>query len=315
MLIFGLSVKDGVILKLSLKKTLVFLTFGFNIFVVAILASLRDFSVGSDTSRYVGYFLSATESDHTRHEPGFNAFVNAVASFSEEPRVFLFFVVIIVTTLLAAAFYKYFRFLFNTTPGPGDILIFLSLTLFSSWYFVAFANGIRQGISISALYLALYFLSVERKLFVSLTFFIFSASFHLSSFLLLPFVLFVFFPFRFVFFFWLVFGFFYPLGINEFLVKFVSEFFGLGLYESIRFYSITVSEAGAGRYEGFSISFFGYTILWPLVFFFLASSTRLLSELEKSRWFVIVKVYMILCFPYFVFGFGPFSNRYAFICF
>ena len=53
-------------------------------------------------------------------------------------------------------------------------------------------------------------------------------------------VLFVFFPFRFVFFFWLVFGFFYPLGINEFLVKFVSEFFGLGLYESIRFYSITV---------------------------------------------------------------------------
>ena len=97
------------------------------------------------------------------------------------------------------------------------------------------------------------------------------------------------------------------------MVKFVSEFFGLGLYESIRFYSITVSEAGAGRYEGFSISFFGYTILWPLVFFFLASSTRLLSELEKSRWFVIVKVYMILCFPYFVFGFGPFSNRYAFI--
>ena len=142
MLIFGLSVKDGVILKLSLKKTLVFLTFGFNIFVVAILASLRDFSVGSDTSRYVGYFLSATESDHTRHEPGFNAFVNAVASFSEEPRVFLFFVVIIVTTLLAAAFYKYFRFLFNTTPGPGDILIFLSLTLFSSWYFyIGFVFG------------------------------------------------------------------------------------------------------------------------------------------------------------------------------
>jgi len=106
----------------------------------------------------------------------------------------------------------------------------------------------------------------------------------------------------------------YVFGLNEILVELVSNFFEIGIYEKIKYYSLDVPESGMGIYEGFVPVFFVYTIFWPLILMFALRLKAVGVSVNKYSLVVsFIRIYMIFSLPYFVFGFGPFSNRYSYI--
>jgi hypothetical protein len=69
-------------------------------------------------------------------------------------------------------------------------------------------------------------------------------------------------------------------------------------------------------YEGFNISFFIYTLFWPLSLFIAVKlyPGKVSKIFKINKYETIIKLYMILSMPYLILGFGPFSNRYAMLC-
>jgi hypothetical protein len=191
--------------------------------------------------------------------------------------------------------------------------LFVAFVLFSDWYFVAVSNALRQGLSIPFLFFSFYYFVFKRSLVKGGLMFASSAAFHESAFLFLPFVIISFFPFRLVCSFWLVLAAFYVLGFNEIIVRFLSSFLSFDVYSFIKFYSVEDGNLASARFLGFEWRFFVYTVFWPLlfagVFLFRASA---LAESDKAVLLGVVQIYLILSMVFFVFGFGPFSNRYAF---
>lgn len=103
----------------------------------------------------------------------------------------------------------------------------------------------------------------------------------------------------------------YVVGLNEILVMHMSSITGINIYEKIAYYSI--GEGDIGRYHGLVFSFLIYTVFWPLALLII-HYVRFRNYDENCHGVLkLVKVYMVLSMPYFVFGFGPFSNRYSYI--
>lgn len=282
-------------------------------FLVSALSSFRDFGVGADTVNYVRYFFRVMDQGGNNFEVGFYFFTALISNITDSPRVYLFFVSFFVTSSLYYVFSKFIVSSQSCWDNVTYIFLFYALILFSSWYFVAFANGFRQGMSLSVLYISLFFLFYEKKLFRALFLIVISLSFHLTSVLVLPFLFIYFLSFQLASLVWLFFAIFYIFGLNEIMVKMVSDFFSLGVYEAIKYYSIDTAAVGSGKYEGLDYRMLAYTMAWPILFFIISKSKSRNVSQKPTYVALTIKIYMVLSIPYFVFGFGPFANRYAFI--
>ncbi|MBE0471434.1 MAG: EpsG family protein [Methyloprofundus sp.] len=291
---------------------LIFLFSYFLIFIVSLVAALRDFSIGKDTYTYVRIFNNFVEGHWLqRLEPGFLFLLLMVEFIYSDPRFFLFIVTFLITVFYFIFFYKSTRALnLNFNQQFCYLILFFSLLFFSSWYFNAFSNGIRQGLSLVLLYLGLYSLVALKSKTNFLILYLFSASFHYSSIAILPFLLFYALPLTYLLIVWVVIAILYPLGVNELIVTAMSDLSGVGVYDFIKNYSLD-SAGESGDYSGFNLSFFLYTVFWPLFLFFI-QKLRMSGENEVLRLGqLLIKIYILLSLPYFVFGFGPYSNRFA----
>lgn len=96
----------------------------------------------------------------------------------------------------------------------------------------------------------------------------------------------------------------YPLGLWEKVVYLASKISPIDLYSKIEDFSET-----GDLWVGFQLDFFMYTVAWPIIYF---ATSLLMVPTSKRRLVTIIRIYMILCMPYFVFGFSAFSNRFAF---
>ena len=303
------------IFKINNKRFFYLILFFITVFI-SFISSLRDFSIGKDTLNYIEHFYSIVDNaGNYKFEPLFNYFAYFIGLIHTNARFFLFFVTFIIT-----AFYLHFFFKVINNLNIGFksyfiyLIIFLTFLLLSSWYFVAFANGIRQGLSLSVLYVSLYYLVYERRFFVFLLLYTIAVLFHFSTLLLFPFIFLLFLNFGFVLFGWLILGLFYSLGLNQTIVMYVSDVSNIDIYSTIKYYSFSEDGAGSERFEGFIIQFFLYTIFWPLtLLFLLIFRVRLATGQDINILKNVLLIYFFLTFPYFVFGFGPFSNRLAFI--
>ncbi|XXF10707.1 EpsG family protein [Pseudomonas sp. D2-3] len=284
----------------------------FNIFIFAyvcvctLVVAFRDVSVGADTERYVIYFDRVGNGFvDSRYEPLFEALTHATVLFSDS--VFVYFAIIFLVFNFA---YFYGVSSFSRASALSSIdkamlgVLLVSFCLCSSWYFTATTNALRHGVSLSFLYLSLL-LCGGKRYFSSMAFYLVAVGFHYSTVLLLPFFAVFFVGFR-----WLpvVFGLvsiMYPLGVNEFFVKMGSDISGLSLYEKLSMYA-----EDEALWVGFQWDFFIYSIFWFFLFWLMAPLVRE-GYLIKYRF--LVRAYAFLLFPYMVFGFGGFSNRYAFI--
>jgi len=112
---------------------------------------------------------------------------------------------------------------------------------------------------------------------------------------------------------WLVFAYFitalcFFFGISEVSVKIISDTLHLGIYEKIANYA--AENSSASEYDGQRLDFFIYTISWAGIFFF---TRHLIRRACLAQTDLILKNFLILSFPYFVFGFAAYANRYAVI--
>jgi len=265
------------------------------------IVGMRDVSVGKDTNNYINFFYSIVEViDGSRLEVLFKYITYGVSLIGGGHELY-FAVLFLIFNL------SYLYFYYRISAGQsGVIALFLlvGFLLSSSWYAVATTNGLRQGLSLPFLYLSLFFFS-ERKVLLSSLFFVISLGFHMSVILFLPFYILFFLRIRVVFSAFLIMAGLYLLNFFEPLVMAASNYFSLNAYEIITNYA-----SGSGRWVGVQFEFVMYTVFFGTLFYFLR---KYVKRMFLSNYDRVLKFYYLLMMPYFSFGFGAYSNRYAFI--
>lgn len=276
---------------------------------ISILVAFRPDSVGSDSAGYAGAFVSASLEEGIaapRWEIGFRLFMEFVGVFTSSPTVFFFFVALLISTLL------YFSYKAASIGRSFyDDIVFVSLLLLSGWYITEMTNGIRQGIALSFLYWAvitqLRFANYTRFLLL----FVVATSFHLSVIITLPFFMLIKVSVKKLSLIWILVLVFYMLGLNERIIETITTVLNLEIYEQIRYYSVAdPSQLGSARWVGLQWDQLAYTVFFGLIAMAVFFRKRH-GDSDSEPHFFILKTYLILSLVYFVFGFGPYSNRYA----
>ena len=106
---------------------------------------------------------------------------------------------------------------------------------------------------------------------------------------------------------WLLALLFYFAGINELIVKFLSFKLNIDVYEYLKNYS------NSTRYLGLQLPFIIYTFFFGALSSFVYFYDKI-KKVNKNEFEFTIKVYLILSFAFFVFGFGPWVNRIAVMC-
>lgn len=286
------------------------------VFIVSSFAiGFRSVDVGTDTAQYIRHFNTSIETNHTvdNFEIGFSLLMYVSGKISNDYRVFFTLVALIISLTYINLFSKiYFSNKDRQYLNYTDISMISFLMFISSWYFAFTTNGLRQGIALPILYLSLYYFVFEKKRLKSLLFFSISLTFHVSGLLFTPFILLLNKKRSFIWFLWLLLLIGYFFGTNEVLVKLASDYTGLPLYKAIKYYAVVRGEnPESSLYHGFDLRFVLYTAIWPIIgeltmMFRTKSKIEELFPVKK-----IIKLYITMNLPYFMFGFGGFSNRYA----
>lgn len=295
------------------KSLLVLIILGI---IVSGLIGLRSSDVGRDTETYISYFSDTIAYGVIdKFEFGFSYLLYFISNIVKSVEFFFFIIALIITLCYIIFFDKLYLKLFKPHQSSvGRYIIFFTILLFSSWYYALTTNGIRQGVSIAFIYLALYYLFYEQKKVKFIILGLLAISFHLSAIVILPIFLFYKTRFQLVFIAWVLLGIGYFMGINELFIEWISMKFNIPIYQTVKFYAV---ERDGGMsdaiYYGFDLRFFIYTIFWPLLLLVLSKwkSQSKSYELNKKEVFVLIKIYFFLSITYFVLGFGAYSNRFA----
>lgn len=297
-------------MRINTYRSKLFLFYFLSIFFFAVLVSTRDLHIGgTDPFVYKRYFEKMEFYAHgdRRFEIGYHLFNYYIRKLTEN---YHFFLIIFYTTFNLIYFKSMVDFsdLKSKTSYLLSTLLFLGLSLNSSWYISATTNGLRQGFSLALLYLALSYLPYNTKTgkIKFLLIIILSLSFHDSTILVAPFLLLLLAPLRLVILTFFALSVFYPLGLNEAIVFYLSNFTGLPIHFEIASYADNLSKAS---WVGFQLDFFIYSTFWNLLFIFL--HFKFFRYNMKSEY--LLKVLMVLTSTYFFYGFGAFSNRFGFI--
>ena len=293
--------------KINKNTLIIFSIFFLSSFIVAFRAE----KIGSDASRYARNFIANAQSDRFAgsYDIGYTFLIKFLGFFSSS-KYFYFFAISFLISMLLYISYKSV----NSKAYKNYEYIFISMIFFSSWYITEITNGIRQGLSLSILYLALLSELKNSRIFKFFTLYFLSISFHLSSLLLFPFLIFYRFSFKYVCYVWFILLFFYIQGFNEYIIKFISSITNLGFYEEIK------SHFGQStKWLGLQIEFLLYTIFFGLlaILIFYSDKFNSLKKFFYSNDYsseFLCKTYLILSMVYFTFGFTAYSNRFATIC-
>jgi hypothetical protein len=278
--------------------------------LVSIFIGFRFLDVGKDTEQYVLHFNNPSD----KFEVGFRFLIHFFSKYISSVELFFSFIAFIITAMYLLFFKRIYQRNFSQESFTFDrMMLFFSLLLLSSWYITMTTNGLRQGVALVFLYYSLFELFYNNRKFKFLIVYLIALSFHNSVIIIAPFLLFKYLRFRLVFIFWILTACGYAFGVNELIIKLISEKYNLPVYSFIKLYSLERGVTEGGIYNGFSVNFFIYTIFWPfLLIFILKIKSRLKSSiLVVNETLNLIKIYFTLSIPYFIFGFGPFSNRYA----
>lgn len=285
---------------LGLKRALLLTVF----LVVTVLVGVRDLSVGTDTLNYANNFLSIQSCNcfPGRLEPGFQIFTWLLAITSLGTGFYFFSVSLSI-----------FVIVYHLSSRVGGLLggeqwkvkYWILICLLVSPFFVsANINTIRQGLASFFVFFAMFAL-VERKWRSFCLYSIVSISFHYFSGVLVLLSLALFFSLPFLLMITGGLSVIYGLGFSAVIVKFVSDFTGLGIYSFVMDYM-----AGAEYRSGVRFDFLVFSWFW--VVFFWAVSVFFLKPEQRRSFRLLVKIYLILLIPFFLFGFGNYSNRYLY---
>lgn len=287
----------------KLKKFILITLFAFTGFLIAhYFVSTRSYHITFDSFQYYHFFYNTLDQGLLlRYEPLFSL-LTYILTLIFDSYVGYFSGLFIA---LCAFHYNFKRLVSECIPRQDKYLlnIYIFFLLLSSWFVVASINGLRQGLSLPLLYSAAWLFS-SSKYFKALFYLVIATLFHFSVILFIPFLMLLGLRLHIVFFGFCLVGVGYVLGVNEFLVKEISDFTGLSLYDKITEYGTDPSS----EYHGFSWLFFGYTFVYGFIFFFSRKYVYLNVTSVYQRLLII---YLLLAMGFFVWGFSGFSNRYG----
>jgi hypothetical protein len=276
---------------------------------VSLFVAFRKDSVGTDSATYAASFIDASQEDgigSPRFEIGFRLFMELVGILTSSPIVFFFFIALLISMLL----YSSYKSVSIGNRIHHDIF-FVSFLLLSGWYITEMTNGIRQGMALSILYWAIFTQLRVSNYIKFLLLFLLSVSFHFSVLLVLPFLILIKLSLKSLSYIWFLTLFFYILGFNELIIATLSQELNVEIYDMIKYYSVSdVTELDSARWVGLQWNFLIYTVFFGILsmgVFFLKKN----ELVNRESFAFIIKIYLIMSLVYFVFGFGPYSNRYA----
>ena len=276
---------------------------------LSILVALRPVSVGKDSDGYGAAFVSASLTEGIaapRWEIGFRLFMEFVGLFTSSPYIFFFVIALLISMLM---FFTYQRSVDNRSV-TNDV-IFIALLIFSRWYITEMTNGIRQGISLAILYWAIMAYLKEFKYIRFFIIYLLALSFHLAIIFVLPFILLVHTNIKSLSIIWCSILVLYIVGLNERVVEYAAGVLSLDIYEQILYYSVADRTLlQSAKWVGLQWDQLFYTVFFA-VLALIVVFIKNLGRSNKETLIFVLKTYMVLSLPYFTFGFGPYSNRYA----
>lgn len=284
--------------------------------IVSLFIGNRFLDVGRDTEQYLSKFekYSSIEYAIDGYEIGFSLLMHLFSKYTSSAEFFFFFISFLITSIYLFIFNRIHIRNFNKESfSLGGMIFFFSLLLMSSWYITMTTNALRQGVALVFLYYGLIDLFYNNKKFKFLIIYLISISFHYSVIFIGPFLFLKYIRFRYTFALWFLIALGYVYGLNEIIIRLISEKFNLPVYDFIKYYSLQRGVISGGLYNGFSTNFFVYTVFWPLTLLIILK-IRFKVKSSKIIWehiLTLIKIYFLLSLPYFIFGFGPFSNRFA----
>lgn len=271
--------------------------------LISIFIGIRSDSVGADTRVYADYFSELYLNKPFFYEPLFEI-LSRIVKYICNDRFFYFFCLSFLFNFLWFKSLKVVNFYFNLRLKEY-LVYFITLSLISSWYITALTNGLRQGLALCLLYLAIFYLLFQKRKKVFIVLYLLSCLFHYSNFIYLPLFILFLFKRKWEIFFLLI-ALMYPLGINEKIVYFFSNVSGLDVYSSIKNY---ISDEESKMWVGFQTDFYIYSMFWAIIPYIF---NKLILGKNPSLE-IIIKIYCMLLTIYFFYGFGAFSNRFAFV--
>ena len=262
--------------------------------VVIICFGLRDVNVGTDTFTYFIMYNSYVSGSYDRiKDLGFYAFIQVISVFGKT--WFLFFCALLYMLPIICTF----------TRKKAKVLGFL--LLISSFFFLSLGiNVMRQGVALSIGLMGLMFLINNKKGIQGYVMLLLATLFHFSALLLLVFYLigmkvslkqslFVYFTAIIIAF--LGGGFLEYVAQESFLKDLVSP--RVDMY---------LNSMNTTTYKvGFRLDYIIYNSFFLLLA--LYSIKHIFSDISKTRYLLIVKVYILLSSIFFLSFYIPFSDR------
>ncbi|MGV7121195.1 EpsG family protein [Sphingopyxis sp. 550A] len=271
----------------------------FLIFAMSALVGFRDSDIGTDYNAYMNYYKSlSTGYNAWEYEFLFQILSKIISFLGFSYNFYIIILFITLNSLLICL-----AILFHKRIDSSRLFLLYGFLLSSNWYLAATLNGLRQGLSLPIAYIAIYFFSCKRYIF-STIFFIISFGMHKSSVMIIPFVVILFANKHQAFLIFVAAALGYYFGITDIIFNRFSMYFESSFYDDV------VSYGSQSEFYGFNIYYFIYTFAIGVVFYF---SSNFFSIKNKEYVSLILKIYILLCMPYFFFAHGGYSNRFAFM--
>jgi hypothetical protein len=280
--------------RMLLSLMLLAIVFAFSDVVIGV----RGIDIGTDTYNYAMFFTSMRNGlVSTRFEPGF-VFITRVLSatgMSVKDYQMVLFAILLLTVVIATR--RYFDCL-GSERGYLTFLVAGLMFLFLSPMFVnASINAVRQGLAALLVFTAL--LAFHRRQWRGFIVYGVAAScFHYSSLLYLAFAPMLLLSVRFLRIVAVVAFVAYCLGLTLIVVRVLSPF----VYNAVMDYELSSTYRAGVR-----IDFAVFSIFWYVLPFLMSPMVR--TPFDK-RITDSTAVYLVMVLPFFVLGWGNFSNRY-----
>ena len=263
-----------------------------------IVVGIRGIDIGTDTYNYAMFFTSMRDGlVATRFEPGFVFFTRALSAtgLSVTGYQMMLFAVLLLTVIVAAR--HYFDYLDSERGYLTFLVAGLMFLFFSPMFVNASINAVRQGLAALLVFTAL--LAFHRRQWRGfIVYGVLASCFHYSSLLYLAFAPMLLLNVRLLRVVAAVAFLAYCLGLTMIVVSVISPF----VYNAVMDYSLSATYRAGVR-----IDFAVFSIFWYVLPFIMAPMVR--KPFDK-RIADSTAIYLVMVLPFFVLGWGNFSNRY-----
>lgn len=275
--------------------------------IIAFVSGFRPVMVGTDTILYSELYQELLDGQEGTHTFEFIYNLSAVffSSFGVGQGLFFSFVSGLSLFFVYCSFFK-FNVYFRNVCFDSDLFLYGFLLLLVSPVFLsAQVNVVRQGVACLAL-ICFYSCILGRHfgllLFSSA---IVAFGFHSTSILFLIVGIGLLFSYSHVMILTFIIAIAYSLGISELLVRTFSALSGLDIYTRVIEYGAMENYKSGVRLD--------FTIFSCVLGLFLDLLSRLLlSSKQRFLYQGCLKIYWLFLIPFFILGFGAFSDRFLF---